>query len=145
MSRVFAAVIAAAFAAPLMAQDKPAAAPPPAWHQGKPPAQLESTLHPFAPHMTGRSAKELPVDKLKVPAGFKVEVWAEGIPEARSLALGDKGTVFVSNRLSKNVYAVVDRGATRDVKTVLSGLAATTGMASTRGPLYIAERDTLRR
>ena len=65
---------------------------------GPPAEQAESTLHPFAPHMTGRSAKELPLDKLKVPAGFKVEVWAEGIPEARSLALGDKGTVFVSNR-----------------------------------------------
>src|SRR2546427_297253 len=51
----------------------------------------------------GRPASELPIDKLKVPAGFKVEVWADGIPEARSLALGDKGTVFVSNRLAKNV------------------------------------------
>ena len=52
-----------------------------------------------------------------MPAGFKVEVWAEGIPEARSLALGDKGTVFVSNRNAKNVYAVVDKGGKREVKT----------------------------
>ena len=60
--------------------------------------QASSPLHPFAPHMTGRPASELPIDKLKVPAGFKVEVWAEGVPEARSMTLGDKGTVFVSNR-----------------------------------------------
>src|SRR3954465_7035666 len=93
-----AAFVAAAFAASAFAQDKPAAAPPPSWQQGKPAAQAQATLHPFAPHMTGRSSKDLPVNTLKVPAGFKVEVWADGIPEARSLAMGDKGTVFVSNR-----------------------------------------------
>src|SRR5574338_229261 len=116
---VVAAAVAAAFAVPAAAQDK---APPPAWHQGKPPAMNESTLHPFAPHMTGRSASELPVNTLKVPAGFKVEVWADGIPEARSLALGDKGTVFVSNRIAKSVYAVVSSGGKREVKPILKGL-----------------------
>ena len=125
------------------AQDQPAAPPP--WQQGKPPAMGESTLHPFAPNLAGRAAKDLPIDKLKVPAGFKVEVWAEGIPEARSLARGEKGTVFVSNRLSKNVYAVVDRGGTREVKTILKGLNAPNGLAFSRGTLYVAERDKITR
>ena len=97
-----AALFAAAVTTAALAQQAPApaAAPaaPPSWKQGMTPEQEKSTLHPFAPQMTGRPAKDLPVDKLKVPAGFKVEVWADGIPEARSLALGDKGTVFVSNR-----------------------------------------------
>jgi len=127
------------------AQDKPAAAPPPSWHQGKPPALGESTLHPFAPNLAGRAAKDLPTDKLKVPPGFKVEVWAEGIPEARSLARGEKGTVFVSNRLSKSVYAVVDRGGTREVKTILKGLNAPNGLAFSKGTLYVAERDKITR
>src|SRR6476659_8105367 len=105
MKTIAALAVSAAFAASALAQDKPA--PPPSWQQGKPAAQSESTLHPFAPHMTGRSAKDLPVSSLKVPAGFKVEVWAEGIPEVRSMALGDKGTLFVSNRNAKNVYAVL--------------------------------------
>src|SRR5439155_11634296 len=96
----------------------PPAAPPPAWQQGRTPEQGTSTLHPFAPQMTGRPASELPIDRLRAPEGFKVEVWADGIPEARSLALGDKGTVFVSNRLAKNVYAVVDRNGKRQVKTI---------------------------
>src|SRR3981081_2021780 len=114
--------VAAAFSISALAQDKPAAAPPPSWQQGKPAALAESTLNPFAPKQTGRPAKELPVDKLKVPAGFKVEVWADGIPEARSLALGDKGTVFVSNRNLSDVYAVTDHGGKREVKKILSGL-----------------------
>jgi len=145
MNRVVAAAIAAAFAVPVMAQDKPAAAPPPSWQQGKPAAMQESTLHPFAPHLTGRPAKDLPVNTLKVPAGFKVEVWADGIPEARSLALGDKGTVFVSNRNAKSVYAVVDKGGKREVKTLFTGLDAPNGIAFSKGTLYVAERGRITR
>jgi glucose/arabinose dehydrogenase len=122
-----------------------APAAPPSWQQGRSAEQEKSTLHPFAPHMTGRESKELPLDKLKVPAGFKVEVWAEGIPEARSLALGDKGTVFVSNRLAKNVYAVVDSGGKRQVKTLLKGLNAPNGIVFSKGTLYVAERDRITR
>src|SRR6266852_9041056 len=142
MKSVIALAVAAAFTVSAQAQDKPA---PPSWQQGKPPAAAESTLHPFPPNLTGRPAKDLPVNKLKVPAGFKVEVWADGIPEARSLALGDKGTVFVSNRLAKNVYAVVDRGGKREVKTILKGLNAPNGVVFNKGTLYVAERHRITR
>jgi len=141
-SKLFSAVFSMLVAAAAQAQ---APAAPPSWQQGKTPDQANSTLHPFAPHMTGRSAKELPLDKLKVPAGFKVEVWAEGVPEARSLALGDKGTVFVSNRIGKNVYAVVDKGGAREVKTILKGLNAPNGVAFSKGTLYVAERHRITR
>jgi glucose/arabinose dehydrogenase len=119
------------------------APPAPSWQQGRSPEQAKSTLHPFAPHLTGRAAKDLPIDRLRVPAGFKVEVWAEGIPEARSLALGDKGTVFVSNRISKNVYAVIDRDGRREVKTLLKGLNSPNGVAFGKGTLYVAERGRI--
>src|SRR5258708_5056464 len=145
MNRVVAAAIAAAFAVPVMAQDKPAAAPPPSWQQGRPAAMQEAALPPFAPHLPGRRAKALRVNTLKVPAGFKVEVWADGIPEARSLALGDKGTVFVSNRNAKSVYAVVDKGGKREVKTLLTGLDAPNGVTFSKGTLYVAERGRITR
>ena len=141
--KAIAAAFLALFGTAALAQAP--AAPPPSWQQGRSAEQASSTLHPFAPHMTGRAAKDLPVDKLKVPAGFKVEVWADGIPEARSLALGDKGTVFVSNRLAKNVYAVVDKGGTREVKTVLKGLNSPNGIAFSKGTLFVAERDKITR
>src|SRR6266705_2907944 len=135
-----------------LAQQAPSAAPaaappaaPPSWQQGRTPEQANSTLHPFAPQMQGRPASELPIDKLTVPAGFKVEVWADGIPEARSLALGDKGTLFVSNRNAKNVYAVVDSGGKREVKTILKGLDAPNGIAFSKGTLYVAERGRITR
>jgi glucose/arabinose dehydrogenase len=143
--KTIAALVAAAFAASAFAQDKPAAAPPPSWQQGKPAALAESTLHPFAPHMTGRSAKDLPVNTLKVPAGFKVEVWVDGIPEARSLAMGDKGTLFVSNRNAKSVYAVVSKDGKREVKTILTGQDSPNGIVFNKGTLYVAERGKITR
>jgi hypothetical protein len=36
---------------------------------------------------------KLPIPQLKLPRGFKIEVYASGIANARSLRLGDKGTV----------------------------------------------------
>jgi glucose/arabinose dehydrogenase len=125
------------------AQAPAASAPAPSWQQGRSADQNSSTLHPIAPILTGRPASELPVDKLKVPAGFKVEVYADGIPEARSLALGDKGTVFVSNRNLKDVYAIVDKDGKRTVTKVLKGLNSPNGVAFSKGTLYVAERHRI--
>jgi glucose/arabinose dehydrogenase len=134
---------APALAPPGAATTPPAA--PPSWQQGRGAEHEKSTLHPFAPHLTGRPASELPLDKLKVPAGFKVEVWAEGVPEARSLALGDKGTVFAGNRNLSSVYAIVDRNGKREVKTLLKGLSAPNGVLFDKGTLYVAERGRITR
>ncbi|HEY3073531.1 MAG TPA: PQQ-dependent sugar dehydrogenase [Burkholderiales bacterium] len=143
MRAVLAAAVLAAFSA-AQAQDKPAAAPPPSWQQGKPSAS-ESTLHPFAIEMTGKASKDLPINKLKVPGGFKVEVWAEGMPGARSMALGDKGTVFVGTRQLKEVYAVVDRGGKREAKVLLKDLDSPNGVVFSKGTLFIAERHRITR
>jgi len=144
MKKTLAFAVAAVFSGSVYAQAKPAAETP-SWHGGKPPAMAESTLHPFAPHMTGRSAKELPLNTLKAPAGFKVEVWMEGVPEARSLAVGDKGTVFVSNRNAKNVYAIVEKNGKREMKTLLKDQDAPNGLVYDKGTLYVAERGKITR
>ena len=127
-TRLVVSMMAGAVAAAAFAQQP--TAPAPAWKQGMSEEQAKSTLHPFAPHLTGRPAKDLPIDKLRVPAGFQVEVWAEDVPEARSLALGDKGTVFVSNRNLSNVYAITDSGGKRTVKTIFKGLNSPTASPS---------------
>jgi glucose/arabinose dehydrogenase len=82
---------------------------------------------------------KLPTPKLKLPRGFKVEVYASGIANARSLRLGDKGTVFVSNRQLDKVYAIVDRNGKREAKVIASGLDRPNGLAFHKGALYIAE------
>ncbi len=127
------------------AQSQTPAAPPPAWKQGMSPGQEASPLHPFAGHVTGRPASDLPLGKLKMPAGFKVEVWADGVPDARSLALGDKGTVFVSNRVQSNVYAITEVGGKREVKQILKGQKSPNGIVFDKGTLYVAERHRITR
>jgi glucose/arabinose dehydrogenase len=122
-----------------------APAPAPSWQQGRSAEQNASPLHPIAPIFTGRPASELPLGTLKVPAGFKVEVYADGIPEARSLALGDKGTVFVSNRNLSDVYAITDKDGKREVKRVLKGLKSPNGVAFSKGTLFVAERGRITR
>jgi hypothetical protein len=53
-------------------------------------------------------AQGLPLDRVNLPPGFEISVYAQ-VPSARSLALGDNGTVFVGNRRDGGVYAIVPR------------------------------------
>ena len=39
--------------------------------------------------MTVTPAAEIPLNKLTLPPGFKIEVWAEGLVGARQLAFND--------------------------------------------------------
>jgi len=130
-------------AAPAAAPATPSAPPP--WQQGMTPELAKANLHPLVGHVTGRPASDLPIKNLKVPAGFKVEVWVDGIPDARSLTLGDKGTVFVGNRLQNNVYAVTEKDGKREAKVILKDLNAPNGVLFHKGTLFVAERERILR
>ena len=52
-------------------------------------------------------AKTLPLDKIKLPAGFTIDVYAE-VENARSMALSPSGVLYVGNKDKGNVYAVKD-------------------------------------
>src|ERR671915_41891 len=140
MKNLIAVALATAFAAPALSQDKPK--PPPAWHQGKPPAMGESKLAPHPGKMTETPASEIPVSKLKVPAGFKVELWATGLPGARAMALTDDGKkVYVGTRAIGRVYEVTDEGGKRSVRTVVDKLTQPAGVAYKDGALYVFAID----
>jgi glucose/arabinose dehydrogenase len=103
-------------------------------------SEAAAKLAPIAPPPIPAAADKLPTAKLKVPAGFNIEVYASGIANARSLAEGDKGTIFVGSRLVGNVYAITtDKDGKRTVKTIASGLHRPNGVAFRNGTLYIAE------
>jgi glucose/arabinose dehydrogenase len=101
--------------------------------------QAAAKLAPVAPPPLPAAPDKLPLAKLKVPAGFNIEVYAAGMANARSLALGDKGTVFVGSRLVDKVYAISDKDGKRTVKVLASGLYRPNGVAFKNGTLYIAE------
>jgi len=110
---------------------------------GRPDTADAKRLAPVPAPPLAAAADKLPVDKLQAPKGFKVEVYASGMPNARSLALGDKGTVFVGSRLQDKVYAIVDKGGKREVKIIASGLYRPNGVAFKNGTLYIMELSQL--
>ncbi|HEY0876284.1 MAG TPA: sorbosone dehydrogenase family protein [Vicinamibacterales bacterium] len=86
--------------------------------------------------------KTLPVEQIKLPPGFAIEVYATGVPDARQMALGDKGTLFVGSRTARRVHALVDRDGDKradQMYTIASGLQSPSGIAFRDGALYVAE------
>jgi glucose/arabinose dehydrogenase len=102
-------------------------------------SEAAAKLAPVAAPPLPASADKLPTAKLKVPAGFNIEVYASGIANARSLRVGDKGTVFVGTRLGNKVTAIVKKDGKAELKTIASGLYRPNGLAYHKGTLYIAE------
>src|SRR3974390_2142537 len=86
---------AAAPAAPAPAATPAAAQPLPPGSPliGRPEGNVAAAkLAPAAPPPLPTPADKLPTAKLKLPPGFKLEVYASGIANTRSLRIGDKGT-----------------------------------------------------
>jgi glucose/arabinose dehydrogenase len=106
---------------------------------GRPETEGAMKLAPVAPPPIPTAADKLPVAKLHVPKGFKVEVFASGVANARSMREGDKGTIFVGSRLIDKVHAIVTKDGKREVKVIASGLHRPNGIAFHNGTLYIAE------
>ncbi|HZD29504.1 MAG TPA: sorbosone dehydrogenase family protein, partial [Xanthobacteraceae bacterium] len=100
------------------AAQQPAPLPPGSPLIGRPDTEAAKRLAPVSPPPIPTAAEKLPLDKLKAPKGFTIEVYASGVDNARTLRLGDKGTVFVSSRLKDKIHAIVDKGGTREVKVV---------------------------
>ncbi len=87
----------------------------------------------------GADAQRLPTDKIKLPPGFTISVFAHDLPDARSMAWGDRGTLFVGTRGAGKVYAVRHQdGKATQVFTVASGLNMPNGVAFRDGALYVA-------
>ena len=89
-----------------------------------------------------------PLATLTLPTGFQAGVFAEGVDNARSMALGPQGTVFVGSQYSGKVHAVVDRDGDHKAERVLviaTGLDQPNGIAMRNGALYVATRSRLLR
>ena len=120
--------------------------PPPDWFLGDETAEQKGLAPPSGP-ATPASLAELQdnLKNVKLPPGFKIEVYASGLPEARQMAWGENGTLFVGSYNATNVYAVTDKGGKREVKTILKGLNMPTGLAVRDGALYVIAIDKLLR
>ena len=75
--------------------------------------------HPTPPIVT--PVDKIPLDKIKLPAGFKAEVWSHGHPGGRTMVQGPKGTMFMGTRLIGRVYAITDKDGKREAQDPAAG------------------------
>lgn len=79
---------------------------------------------------------------IRVPKGFKLSIYAEGVSTARSLAVGENDVVYVGSRKAGKIYALVDAnkdGVAEKVFTVAEGLDSPIGVTLFNKNLYVAE------
>jgi glucose/arabinose dehydrogenase len=101
---------------------------------------------PLAPVLGQRASLEKKLSGIKLPAGFKIAVYAADIPGARSLTMSPAGILYVGNRAGDRIYALVDsnhdhriRSADKEIFTIGSGLEQPNGVAFRDGVLYVSE------
>ena len=138
-SRFHVAALTAALltAATVFAQTPPAEEP--FWAKGRPKNSTADKMAPVPSFPIPTAADQLPTAKIKLPPGFKAEVFVSNILDARSMREGDKGTVFVSSLFAAGkLYAVVNNNGQREVRTLAEKLFLPSGIEYHQGSLYLA-------
>ncbi|MCZ6694979.1 MAG: sorbosone dehydrogenase family protein [Acidobacteria bacterium] len=93
-------------------------------------------------------AARLPLDKIILPPGFSIAIYAEDVPDARSMSRSPNGTLFIGTRSDGRVYAVLDDDGDHRadrVITIARGLDMPNGVAFRDGALYLAENSRVTR
>jgi glucose/arabinose dehydrogenase len=91
---------------------------------------------------TGSADATLPLNLIKLPPGFNIDIYASNVTNARQMVLSPNGTLFVGSRDRGDVYAVLDNnkdGKADEVITLAKGLHMPNGVALRNGSLYVAE------
>ncbi len=87
----------------------------------------------------------LELERLQMPDGFNIEVYGR-VKNARSMVMGENGTLFIGNRAGGSVYAVRDTDGDFKIDEryeLISGLNMPNGVAFKDGSLYVAEVSKL--
>jgi glucose/arabinose dehydrogenase len=113
----------------------------PIWKQGMSDSHTTSTLAPHPARLTVTPDADIPVASIKLPPGFKAEVWASGMPGARMMARGTQGTLWVGTRAIGRVYEVKDSGGKRTSRVLVDKLTQPNGVAFKDGTLYVMAID----
>ncbi|AKA36382.1 PQQ-dependent sugar dehydrogenase [Flagellimonas lutaonensis] len=93
-----------------------------------------------------KNTSSLPLERLNLPKGFTIDTFAEGIDDARSMAMGADGTLFVGTRRANRLYAIQDLdGDYKADRTIVldTAMKMPNGVAFRDGALYVAEVNRL--
>ncbi len=80
----------------------------------------------------------LPIETLRVPPGFQVELLTDAMPSAREMALSPAGILYVGSRTAGKVYALPLQTPGAAVRVIASGLEQPVGVAWRDGSLYVS-------
>jgi glucose/arabinose dehydrogenase len=86
---------------------------------------------------------DLPIETLRLPPGFRIQVLTDAVPNARAMRLGryadGRGVLYVGSMRAGRVYAVeLDQNRAQRVRTIASGLNRPAGLAWRDGSLYVS-------
>ncbi|MEE3113006.1 MAG: sorbosone dehydrogenase family protein [Bacteroidota bacterium] len=83
------------------------------------------------------------LEKIVLPEGFEINIYADDVENARSMAISPSGTIFVGNRNKDNVFALKDTDGDNviDKKYLITNKLKNmpNGVAFHDGDLYVAE------
>lgn len=91
---------------------------------------------------------DVPLEQVELPPGFSIEIYAEDVENARQMALGDGGTVFVGSRKAGLLWALTDADGDQRAETVRlidEGLNMPSGIEFRDGALYVGAVDRILR
>ena len=91
---------------------------------------------------------EIDLSKIELPQGFKIDIFAEDVKNARSITRSPDGTIFVGTRGEGSVYALRDEDGDHKAEkkwVIATGLTLPNGVAVKDGDLYVAEYNRILR
>lgn len=89
----------------------------------------------------GAVGAALPLERLSLPPGFSIDIFASDVENARAMARGQDGTIYVGSRGAGKVYALPDADGDQRADRVIvidSDLRMPSGLAYHQGNLYVA-------
>jgi glucose/arabinose dehydrogenase len=116
------------------------------WTRFSPAVLLAWPAWLFAEYSTGSLQEKLAL--LTVPAGFEIRIFAENIDNARQMARGDSGVIFVGSRKSGKIHAITDEdndGVANQIWQIADGLKMPSGLEFRDGSLYVGDLDRILR
>ena len=116
----------------------------PAWQQGRAQDQASSTLAPHAGRLTAVPATEIPLNTLKLPPGFRIELWAAGMPGIRAMSRAESGKIYAGTRGIGRVYEITDNGGQRTSRVLVDKLNQP-AVTYHNGALYVMAIDKVLR
>jgi glucose/arabinose dehydrogenase len=117
----------------------------PGWAKGRPKSDAAMKMAPVPPFPVPTPADQLPVKNFKLPPGFKAEVWASGVLDARGLRQGEKGNIFVSSLFVANKVYVIPESGKHEAKVIIENMPLATGIEIHKGSLYLATNTKITR